>query len=130
MTVFKRAMLTGLLLTASLATSVAAQDTNSQATITVEAPRTVPVPVGRSATTGAQIITTTVKMSVRYDDLDLSQPADGERLMTRVGRVAQDACEELDRLYPLSPDADCRARAAANGREAAKAVIVTAMAAR
>jgi len=105
MTVSKRAVLTGLLLTASLATSVAAQDTNSQAT-------------------------TTVKMSVRYDDLDLSQPADGERLMTRVGRVAQDACEELDRLYPLSPDADCRARAAANGREAAKAVIVTAMAAR
>lgn len=126
--IVSKGMLTGLLLTALLMAPVAAQDTN--ATITVEAPRALPVPAERSATTGAPIITTTVKIQVRYDDLDLSQPADGERLMTRVDRVAQDACEELDRLYPLSPDADCRLRAAANGKEAAKAVIVTAMAAR
>ncbi len=58
--------------------------------IIVEAPRSLPGPeiVGRSPHTGAPVVVTTLRIPVLYDDLDLADPVDAERLMTRVDRVS------------------------------------------
>ena len=104
---------------------VAAQEPGAGATseIIVEAPRSVQLPAERSSFTGAPIVTSTVRIPVLYDDLDLAQPRDQERLMTRVQRVAQDVCKELDRIHPFNPDANCVSKAVASGSAAAKAAI-------
>ena len=96
--------------------------------IIVEAPRSLPLRAERSPFTGAPIITSTVRIPVFYDDLDLAQPRNQARLMTRVQRVAQDACKELDQIHPFSPDADCVAKAVASGSAAAKGAIAAAVA--
>ncbi|MBV1691952.1 UrcA family protein [Novosphingobium sp. G106] len=107
--------------------ALAAQPAEEPA-IVVEAPRTLPSPLPaspgeKSPFTGAQIVTTVVRISVLYGDLDLKQPESAARLMTRIQRVAHDACVTLDRLYPLSPDPDCVSRAAAKATPAAKALL-------
>jgi len=85
-----------------------AQDADSaKQEITVEAPRSVPMPVERSPYTGAAIAVTTVRMTVLYADLDLATARDADRLMLRIRNVARDACKQLDRLYPLNPDENC-----------------------
>lgn len=91
--------------------------------IIVEAPRSVPLPVERSPFTGAPIVTSTVRIPVLFDDLDLTQPRDQARLMTRVERVARDVCRELDRIHPFSPDPDCPSKAIGSGETAARAAI-------
>jgi UrcA family protein len=54
--------------------------------------------------------TTTEKISVAkpvsYADLDLSKPADVEKLKQRVRQAAQDACGQLHSRFPqtLNPD--------------------------
>ena len=101
-------------------------DTANELEIVVEAPRSVPVPGERSPYTGAPIIVTTVRIPALYGDLDLAQPTDAARLMKRLDRVAHDACGQLDRLYPLNPDADCVERAVANATVAARSLIATA----
>lgn len=99
-----------------------------QSDIVVEAPRSLPAPemVGRSAHTGAPIVVMTLRIPVLYGDLDLADPADADRLMTRVERVAKDACEELDRLYPLTIDPDCTATTIKLARPLAEARIAAA----
>jgi UrcA family protein len=94
--------------------------------IVVEAPRSVPIPAERSPYSGAPIVITTVKIPALYGDLNLAKPADAERLMTRINRVARDACKQLDRLYPFNPDPDCVRRAVASATVAAKSVIAAA----
>jgi len=114
--------------------SAAAQDATSPTAseIVVEAPRVVPAPgpaegaSPRDPFTGAPIVTTTVKMTALYDDLDLRQPKDAQRLMERVERVAHDACATLDRLLPLSSDPDCVSRVTGNARREAHALIAAA----
>jgi UrcA family protein len=96
--------------------------------IIVEAPRSAALRVERSPYTGAAIVTSTARIPVFYHDLDLTRAGDGERLMTRVARVAQDVCRELDRLLPFEPDGDCVRRAIASGTEAANAAIARARA--
>ena len=93
--------------------------------IVVEAPRNLPPPprAERSEFTGAPVVTTIVRISALYGDLDLTQPANAARLMTRIERVARDACATLDRLYPLNPDPDCVSRAVAQTTPAAQALI-------
>jgi UrcA family protein len=105
-----------------------AQGSGEVREIIVEAPRSVPLRVERSPYTGAAIVTSTVRIPVFYHDLDLTRPGDDERLMTRVARVAQDVCRELDRLLPFEPDGDCVRRAIASGTEAANAAIARARA--
>lgn len=104
---------------ASAQTPSAAEDQS----IVVEAPRTLPPPADRSSFTSAPIVTTTVKISALYGDLDLTQPAAAARLMMRIQRVAHDACLYLDRLYPLNPDPGCVDRAVSGATPAAKAII-------
>jgi len=96
--------------------------------IVVEAPRTAPgpAPAERSPYTGAPIITTTVRITAGYGDLDLAKPADAARLQTRVEHVAQAACKELDRLRPLAPDPTCVAMAVAKARPAVEQAIAAA----
>lgn len=103
-----------------------AQDAGSGNVITVEAPRSVPVPVERSPYTGAAVAVTTVKMSVLYGDLDLTTGRDAERLMERIHNVARDACRQLDRMLPLAPDVECAGKAAANAQAIAEATIAAA----
>lgn len=106
-----------------------AQPASSQE-IVVEAPRQVKTPGSAEPFTGEGFMATTVKIPVLYSDLDLTKEADAARLMTRIERVASDACHELDRVYPLDPDPDCVSRAQINGRKAAQAVIDAARGAR
>ncbi len=40
-------------------------------------------------------------------EIDLATEQGAASMMTRVERVAHDACKALDRLYPLNPDPDC-----------------------
>lgn len=121
------------LLAGLAATAVhAAQESSSSAEIVVEAPRTVAPPqppqspAQRSAFTGAPVVTTTVKMSALYGDLDLARPEHAVRLITRIERTAQDACQYLDHLIPLSSDQDCVRRAVATATPAVKTAIAAA----
>ena len=112
---------------ASTASAIAQpRDPNDELEIVVEAPRSVPIPGERSPYTGAPIVVTTVKIPALYGDLDLANPADAARLMKRLDRVAIDACRQLDRLFPLNPDADCVDRAVANATVTAKSLIAAA----
>lgn len=97
--------------------------------ITVEAPRSIKRPAVADSHAGAEFLSTTVRIGVLYSDLDLTKDGDAERLMKRVERVANDACTELDRVYPLDPDPECVPRATGYGRKAARAVIDAARAA-
>jgi len=106
--------------------SAQAKDAVDGPVIIVEAPRYVPVQSERSPYTGAPIVVTIVKIPARYGDLNLANPADAARLMTRLDRVAHDACKQLDQLFPLNPDRDCVGRAVANARSAAKIVVAAA----
>jgi UrcA family protein len=94
--------------------------------IVVEAPRVLPPPPERSPYSGAPVATTTITISALYGDLDLTQPADAARLMDRIGHVAHDACQYLDRLFPLNPDPDCIGRAISRATPAAQAIITSA----
>ncbi|MET1754028.1 UrcA family protein [Novosphingobium sp. RD2P27] len=94
--------------------------------IVVMAPRAIPVPAERSPYTGAPIATASVKIPVLYQDLDLAEARDGERLVTRIERVAYDACKQLDSLFPFNPDPECPRKAAASAKDAAKAMIASA----
>lgn len=113
---------------ASAQTPTSAEDL----TIVVEAPRVLPLPAPapappeRDAFTGAPTVTTTVRISALYGDLDLSQPAQVARLTTRVERVARDACATLDRLYPLNPDPDCVSRTVARAMPGVQAIVAAA----
>lgn len=105
-------------------------ETTAEATedssIVVEAPRSLPDPIERGQYTGAPLAVTTIRMPVLYDDLDLTNPADAERLITRIDRIAADACKYLDKLYPLNPDTDCARKSVTKARAAAKELIAAA----
>lgn len=96
--------------------------------IIVEAPRRVPLPAPetRDPFTGAVVTVTTVQMQLLYGDLDLATEQGAASMMTRVERVAQDACKVLDRLYPLNPDPDCVAKTLARANPLARAAIAAA----
>ena len=96
--------------------------------IIVEAPRRVPVPRAdsRDPFTGAAVTVTTVQMQLLYGDLDLSSEDGANSLRTRIERVAQAACKELDRLYPFNPDPECVGKTVAKAEPLAQAAIAAA----
>lgn len=105
-------------------------DAQTESDIVVEAPRPIPVPTppapppGEQNTyIGAPVIVTTVRLPVLYNDLDLKNPADADRLMTRIDNIAQDACKYLDRLYPLTADPECFQKSVGKAKAAAKVAI-------
>jgi UrcA family protein len=69
--------------------------------ITVIAPRLVTREAGRTAA-GSKVELISLTRRVDYKDLDLKQQASVAELETRVNEVAQEACAQLARVYPLS----------------------------
>jgi UrcA family protein len=120
----KHALLIALALAA--APAVAADRQANDQEIVVEAPRSLPTPPERSPYSGAPVVVTTVRISALYGDLDLSTARGVSRLRTRIGRVAQDACRQLDRIHPFAPDPDCVAKALARTEPALQRAIDTA----
>lgn len=98
----------------------------AESDIVVEAPRFLPVPPENLPTEPMTKALATVKIYVLYEDLDLTRPADAGRLMERVDQTARQACDYLDKLYPLDDDPDCVKRAAGTATPAAKAAIAAA----
>lgn len=94
--------------------------------IVVEAPRELPPSGERSDFSGAPVVTTTVRITALYGDLDLTRSENAARLMTRIESAARDACAYLDRLYPLNPDPACFGGAVTRAAPAAKAIIAAA----
>lgn len=133
---FRSFAVKALVAVAALSTApLIAQTTDAQpeSEIVVEAPRPVPVPTppslppGEQNTyTGAPTIVTTVRLPVLYSDLNLKNPADADRLMTRIDHIAKDACQYLDRLYPLTADPDCFQKSVGKAKSAAKDAIAAA----
>lgn len=110
-------------------------DAQTDSDIVVEAPRPVPLPVPnppapdageRNTYSGAPVIVTTVRLPVLYSDLNLKNPDDADRLMTRIDHIAQDACKYLDRLYPLNADPECFQKSVGKAKVAAKDAIAAA----
>jgi UrcA family protein len=69
--------------------------------ITVIAPRLVRQEVGRT-NSGAPVEMISLTRRVDYKDLDLKQQVSVAELETRVKEVAEEACAQLARAYPLS----------------------------
>lgn len=113
----------GLLGTAS---SALGQAVDPGPDIVVEAPRAVPLENERSPYTGASTLVVTLRISALYGDLDLAAPTDVARLMKRLENVSHDACDQLDRLYPLVPDPDCVNRAMAAATVSARSLVASA----
>jgi UrcA family protein len=103
--------------------AVAADRQANDEKIVVEAPRSLPTPPERSPYSGAPVVVTTVRIAALYGDVDLSTARGVSRLRTRIGRVAQDACRQLDRIHPFAPDPDCVAKALARTEPALQRAI-------
>jgi UrcA family protein len=94
--------------------------------VTVEAARQAKI-VGRSSS-GVPIEQITLTRKVSYTDLDLKTPAGSDALTQRVKDVAKEACEELDKLYPLTQKTapDCTKQAIDSAMEQVHAAIAAA----
>jgi UrcA family protein len=95
----------GLLIAAASTAPTIAAAQNAQARqlpeVIVEAGPVNRAVVGRSRTTNAPVESVTVDYHVRYSDLDLVKHSDVMMLHQRVEMAARQACEDLDKLYPL-----------------------------
>jgi UrcA family protein len=91
---------------AGIATSdaVLAQQTeeNGLDEITVTAPRLVTKQVVGRTSAGSKVELITLQRRVSYADLDLALHANVTQLETRVNDIAQEACDDLAKMYPLS----------------------------
>lgn len=88
--------------------------------ITVMAPRSIHREVvGRSAI-GAPIEEISLTRRVSYAGLDLRRPSDMNELQRRIKMTANEACDQLNKLYPLDTvpsDRDCKTDAYNSGME-------------
>jgi UrcA family protein len=94
--------------------------------ITVEGSRLTKDVVGRSSSTGTPIELVTLTRHVNYSDLDLRTHSGAIALQKRVNLTAKAACDELDKIFPLTKSSDS-GRSCVNG--ATKAAMVQAQAA-
>jgi UrcA family protein len=87
--------------------------------IVVVAPRAVTRTVVGRTSTGGKVEEISLTRHVPFADLDLSRHADVMELEKRVADVAKESCEQLAKLYPLSPpDApDCVKAAQAGAKD-------------
>ena len=100
-----------LLLSACAAASafvIAAEPTaDTEITVTAERPTPTATVVGRTSS-GGQIVLYEVSYRLTYEDLDLATSAGADELRNRVQTAANSACQDLDKLHPLSkPDGSC-----------------------
>jgi UrcA family protein len=78
-----------------------AQGSNSLPAITVQASHGVTQKQVGMSYTGIPIEQVQLSRHVGYSDLDLSTPAGRAALEKRIKTVAQEACKQLQTLYPL-----------------------------
>jgi UrcA family protein len=81
--------------------SAFAQSSNSLPPITVQASHDVTKKQVGMSYTGIPIEQVQLSRHVGYSDLDLSTPAGQAALEKRIKTVAQEACKQLQTLYPL-----------------------------
>ena len=81
--------------------SAFAQSNNSLPPITVQASHSVTQKQVGMSYTGIPIEQVQLSRHVGYSDLDLSTPAGQAALEKRIKTVAQEACKQLQTLYPL-----------------------------
>jgi UrcA family protein len=95
--------------------------------ITVIAPRLVRQEVGRT-NGGAPVEMISLTRRVDYKDLDLKQQVSVAELETRVKEVAEEACAQLARAYPLSDPQtpECVKDAVQNAMAEVKAAVAAA----
>jgi UrcA family protein len=86
---------------AIVGSSAFAQDSNSLAPITVQASHGVTQKQVGMSYTGIPIEQVQLSRQVGYSDLNLSTPAGRAALDKRITTVAQEACKQLQTLYPL-----------------------------
>jgi UrcA family protein len=89
--------------------------------ITVMAPRGVyRQQVGRSPT-GVPIEEISLSRRVSYYGLDLRRPSDMNEMERRVRLTANEACDQITKLYPVdnfsTSDAECKSQAFKNGMD-------------
>jgi UrcA family protein len=96
------------------------------AEIIVEAPRRLPSPAPHAPNRSAPEFIATIRYSVFYHDLDLATPTGAARLMKRIENTAHQACDYLDRRFPMDRDAECVSRAVKGATSAANAAIAAA----
>jgi UrcA family protein len=99
--------------------------------ITVIAPHAVRQQVGRTPS-GVAMEVVSLSRHVRYSDLDLKTTSGKATLGARIADTAQQACSQLDTLYPASmsvpdpADYDCIKSAVRHSMAQAKIVIAAA----
>ena len=87
--------------------------------------------LGKRPPTGYKTDTVLLKRQVSYADLDLDEPADVQELEHRIEMAAQEACETLEKSFPLGQKsmADvrrCVKRAIDGTKESFDAVVASA----
>lgn len=92
---------TGVAVSMALGFSAMAMAANELPEIVVEAGPVSKTVVGRAFGSGAPIEKVSVDYHVSYADLDLVKHADVLTLNKRVEDAAHDACQQLDKLYPI-----------------------------
>ena len=105
---------------------IAQEDDTALEEITVVAPRQVTREVvGRSSSTGADIELVSLTRRVSYADLDLALHADVMKLEERINDTAREACDQLERLYPVASrdNRDCVGQAVGGAMQRVNEVI-------
>jgi UrcA family protein len=110
--------------------SAFAQNSNSLPPITVQASHGVTQKTVGMSYTGIPIEQVQLSRHVGYSDLDLSTPAGQAALEKRIKAVAQEACKQLQTLYPLeqwdTSNSTCVADAVQQAMQQAKAAAAAA----
>ena len=73
------------------------------AEVTVSAQRMVNTTVVSHSATGIPTELISISFRVNYADLDLTKGDGVQTLKSRIEVAAREGCEQLDRLYPLTP---------------------------
>jgi UrcA family protein len=95
--------------------------------VSVQGSRIVRQVVAYSPTTGAPVESVSLTRPVQHSDLDLSTPKGAHELENRVASEAKSLCEELDKLFPLTPsDRTCLKKATDGGMGMAQKLIAAA----
>ena len=92
---------------------------------TVTAPRAVHVEQSGRTYSGIPIETVTLNREVGYADLDLKTEVGKDKLKSRIKKVAEEACDQLNRLYPAAEyppvdSTDCVGQAVASAEDQVK----------
>jgi len=86
----------------SLSTAFAQQSGQKPEVITVTAPWVVTKEVVSQTPAGGKVEQISLTRHVYYGDLDLAKHADVMTLEKRIGDIAEESCDQLAKMYPIS----------------------------